>query len=78
MASLSSLIRLPALTISSWFRRDNFWPQLEQAKDTFDDSVRQVEQEVSTAVSNLRNYDETVYNHRFDQPAGHPATLTTV
>jgi outer membrane protein TolC len=34
--------------------------QLEQAKDTFDDSVRQVEQEVSTAVSNLRNAEETV------------------
>jgi len=34
--------------------------QLEQAKDTFDDSVRQVEQEVSTAVSNLRNAQETV------------------
>ena len=34
--------------------------QLEQAKDTFDDSVRQVEQEVATAVSNLRNSQETV------------------
>jgi outer membrane protein TolC len=34
--------------------------QLEQTKDTFDDSVRQVEQEVATAVSNLRNSQETV------------------
>ncbi len=34
--------------------------QLEQSKVTFDDSVRQVELEVSTAVSNLRQAQETV------------------
>jgi outer membrane protein TolC len=34
--------------------------QLEQSKVTFDDSVRQVELEVATAVSNLRNSQETV------------------
>lgn len=33
---------------------------LEQAKVTFDDAVRQVELEVSTAVSNLRNSQETI------------------
>jgi len=34
--------------------------QLEQAKVTYDDSVRQVELEVSTAVSNLRQSEQTV------------------
>jgi outer membrane protein TolC len=34
--------------------------QLEQSKVTYDDSVRQVELEVSTAISNLRNAAETV------------------
>jgi outer membrane protein TolC len=34
--------------------------QLEQSKVTYDDSVRQVELEVSTAVSNLRQSQETV------------------
>ncbi|MBV9491027.1 MAG: TolC family protein [Verrucomicrobia bacterium] len=33
---------------------------LEQAKATFDDSVHQVELEVATAVSNLRNSQETI------------------
>ncbi|MBV8899898.1 MAG: TolC family protein [Verrucomicrobia bacterium] len=33
---------------------------LEQAKATFDDAVRQVELEVATAVSNLRNSQETI------------------
>jgi hypothetical protein len=34
--------------------------QLEQSKVTYDDAVRQVELEVSTAISNLRNAAETV------------------
>jgi hypothetical protein len=34
--------------------------QLEQAKVTYDDSVRQVELEVATAVSNLRQSSQTV------------------
>ncbi|HWC18624.1 MAG TPA: TolC family protein [Terriglobales bacterium] len=46
--------------LSTYGRVKEARAQLEQAKVTYDDSVRQVELEVSTAVSNLRQSEQTV------------------